>query len=250
MTQHEALLRAVLVNPADDLPRLVYADWLEENGQADRAAFIRCHVEEERLRHTHRHGHPGGCRKCKLVRRLCRWIESDEGGKAVFRDTFGPGRGVWFGGRELIAHPAALTSPAMLFDRGMVGGLRCSLADWEKHEASLVAAHPIEMVTLTDRRPHLEPATERWGWFAAWRAGRNAPSLDATIPVGPLMMLMARNAAANGVPVTESSRWFPTEKAACRALSASLIDLARIKAGLPLLTAPTSPNPEPSAVAR
>ena len=35
------LLRAVLESPYDDLPRLVYADWLEEHGQPERAEFIR-----------------------------------------------------------------------------------------------------------------------------------------------------------------------------------------------------------------
>jgi uncharacterized protein (TIGR02996 family) len=35
------LLRTVLENPDEDLPRLVLADWLEENGQGERAEFIR-----------------------------------------------------------------------------------------------------------------------------------------------------------------------------------------------------------------
>ena len=41
MTTSDALLAAVLANPADDLPRLVYADWLEENGEPERAELIR-----------------------------------------------------------------------------------------------------------------------------------------------------------------------------------------------------------------
>jgi len=31
----------VLVAPDDDAPRLVYADWLEEHGQPERAGLIR-----------------------------------------------------------------------------------------------------------------------------------------------------------------------------------------------------------------
>jgi len=46
MDTESALLAAVLANPDDDLPRLVYADWLEENGQAERAEFIRTSVAE------------------------------------------------------------------------------------------------------------------------------------------------------------------------------------------------------------
>lgn len=41
MTHEEAFLQAIREAPADDAPRLIYADWLEENGQADRADFIR-----------------------------------------------------------------------------------------------------------------------------------------------------------------------------------------------------------------
>lgn len=44
MTDHDALLRAICENPREDTPRLVYADWLEENGQHERAAFIRTDV--------------------------------------------------------------------------------------------------------------------------------------------------------------------------------------------------------------
>jgi uncharacterized protein (TIGR02996 family) len=45
----ECFLRAIQATPADDAPRLVYADWLDEHGQTDRAAFIRLQVEAARL---------------------------------------------------------------------------------------------------------------------------------------------------------------------------------------------------------
>lgn len=48
MTDRDALLAAVLANPDDDLPRLVYADWCEDRGDPDRAAFIRVQVERDR----------------------------------------------------------------------------------------------------------------------------------------------------------------------------------------------------------
>jgi uncharacterized protein (TIGR02996 family) len=39
---HEsAFLEAILADPDDDSPRLIYADWLDERGDADRAEFIR-----------------------------------------------------------------------------------------------------------------------------------------------------------------------------------------------------------------
>ena len=45
MNQHDALLAAVCAAPDDDLPRLVYADWCDENGDPDRAEFIRTQIE-------------------------------------------------------------------------------------------------------------------------------------------------------------------------------------------------------------
>ncbi len=42
---HAAFLAAIADRPDDDLPRLVFADWLDENGQPDRAEFIRVQVE-------------------------------------------------------------------------------------------------------------------------------------------------------------------------------------------------------------
>jgi uncharacterized protein (TIGR02996 family) len=45
MTDGEALYRAILESPDDDAPRLVWADWLEENGDPERAQFVRLQCE-------------------------------------------------------------------------------------------------------------------------------------------------------------------------------------------------------------
>src|SRR5215216_4626617 len=41
MSDAAALLAAIRAAPDDDAPRLVYADWLDEHGQPERAEFIR-----------------------------------------------------------------------------------------------------------------------------------------------------------------------------------------------------------------
>ena len=48
MTDHDALVRAICEYPDDDTPRLIYADFLEESGEAERAAFVRAQIEKER----------------------------------------------------------------------------------------------------------------------------------------------------------------------------------------------------------
>jgi uncharacterized protein (TIGR02996 family) len=45
-----AFLQAICENPADDTPRLVYADWLEERGRVERAEFIRLQIDIARGR--------------------------------------------------------------------------------------------------------------------------------------------------------------------------------------------------------
>src|SRR5262245_29547798 len=44
-----AFLAAIREHPDDDAPRLVYADWLDEQGEADRAEFIRLQVRLARM---------------------------------------------------------------------------------------------------------------------------------------------------------------------------------------------------------
>jgi uncharacterized protein (TIGR02996 family) len=44
-----AFLAAILEAPDDDAPRLIYADWLDEQGESDRAEFIRLQVREARM---------------------------------------------------------------------------------------------------------------------------------------------------------------------------------------------------------
>jgi|SRR5579883_1675296 len=45
MTDRDALLSAIIANPEEDTPRLIFADWLQENGQDRRAQFIRRQIE-------------------------------------------------------------------------------------------------------------------------------------------------------------------------------------------------------------
>jgi uncharacterized protein (TIGR02996 family) len=45
MTDHDALLAAIIAYPDEDTPRLAFADWLQENDNPDRGEFIRLEVE-------------------------------------------------------------------------------------------------------------------------------------------------------------------------------------------------------------
>ena len=49
ISDRDALLRAIRANPDEDTPRLMLADWLDENGEPERAEFIRLQCELARL---------------------------------------------------------------------------------------------------------------------------------------------------------------------------------------------------------
>jgi uncharacterized protein (TIGR02996 family) len=51
MSHDDAFIQAIIDNPDDDSPRLVYADWLEENGRPERADFIRVQCALAHLPH-------------------------------------------------------------------------------------------------------------------------------------------------------------------------------------------------------
>lgn len=46
---HESFLQSIIESPDDDGPRLIYADWLDEHGDSDRAEFIRVQCAVARI---------------------------------------------------------------------------------------------------------------------------------------------------------------------------------------------------------
>jgi uncharacterized protein (TIGR02996 family) len=48
-THRDAFLEDIIAHPEDDTSRLVFADWLDDHGEADRAEFIRLQVQIARL---------------------------------------------------------------------------------------------------------------------------------------------------------------------------------------------------------
>jgi uncharacterized protein (TIGR02996 family) len=77
-----ALIHAIHEDPADDLPRLAYADWLEEHGAIEHAEFIRVELQLAKLARRDRGWRPLFMRELALIR-----AHKDE--------WFGPWRSGW-----------------------------------------------------------------------------------------------------------------------------------------------------------
>ena len=124
MTDREALHRAILVDPDDDTLRLVYADALEEEGDARRAGFIRSQIELTRL--------PEYDSACVRAR-SCGW--ANPAADWVF---------------DLPELPDGLDWQAQSFRRGFPGAIVATdVAAFVKHADDLFARFPIESLDLT-----------------------------------------------------------------------------------------------------
>jgi uncharacterized protein (TIGR02996 family) len=81
MSAGDALLEAIFANADDDTARLVYADWLDENDQPERAEFIRvqCQIASIDVTRMMRKRVKGGAkhRRAELVRRERELIFAD-----------------------------------------------------------------------------------------------------------------------------------------------------------------------------
>lgn len=140
MTDGSDLLATILAEPAEDLHRLKYADWLQEHGEDERAEFIRV--------------------GCEAVRWGCTFAQTKE--QPGWKHNCGTNeRGYWLCTTPRLREQELWDAHAHdwfpLLDkfkmgrteRGFVAELTCTAADWLTHAATIRAAHPIERLRLT-----------------------------------------------------------------------------------------------------
>lgn len=177
-----AFLRDICCNPADDGVRLIYADWLDERGlpgDAERAEFIRGQMALCCFPLATAGDILRDCPDEHLCYRL-KWRVHDGDYPFLVPDWTEtlPGEWSWHGHGPQFVVWCGYSSAAPLYPfvlhwrRGFVEGVSLSLVDFEKHAARLFAGHPVQHVTLTDRKPSrlLVPVVRGdgdpglWGW--------------------------------------------------------------------------------------
>jgi uncharacterized protein (TIGR02996 family) len=127
---------AIIASPRDDTPRLAYADWLNEQGDAARAEFIRVQIAVARAR-------PHDERREELQQRALALLQTNRtnwlGASArLFQDREG-----YRGYYEYLGY-----HQGTLFERGMLEGVRLTESLFTEHAAALFRAWPIRHVWL------------------------------------------------------------------------------------------------------
>lgn len=217
MTTPDDLLRAILANPGDDNLRLVFADKLDDCGEAEHAEFVRTSIA-------------GGTRPIISAAQFREWfvpfwsnipdasfsMKRNAGGSvvAVWRDANGYGGGVRRGPEPR----------RVIVRRGFVAEVRLSCQDWLAHGPAIARRQPIERVVLTDKQPG-----RMWGhdtgnesnyrrWWDALHSDANR-HMDADVLPDCIFRCI--------VFPFKSGYHFPTESDALDALSTAAIAWAR-----------------------
>lgn len=164
MTERQSFIAAICAQPEDDTTRLVFADWLEESGELERAEFIRVQCKIATIAsgclcgqcHPRGQHHNGPCavdREDRNLRRRERDLLVD------------PWKTSWLGEAVREATIFGRASPdqvshGLRWKRGFVVSIACAWADWRDHHSKIAwhpsqnrecpeTAQPIEEVRLT-----------------------------------------------------------------------------------------------------
>jgi uncharacterized protein (TIGR02996 family) len=149
MTQDEAFLQDILDHPEDDTPRLVYADWLDESGDAERAELIRVQCELARMEGPDWHWGELRAEFVRVQRELPRLAEWDERWDELKERERRGYRKEWLG-------PAAPLVRYGKFRRGFLDAANVRPLDLVAHGDELFRRTPLRQVRLSG--PFGEPA--------------------------------------------------------------------------------------------
>ncbi len=206
----ENFLADICEHPDDDTPRLIFADWLDDHDDSDRAEFIRvqcelarwpCECDEvERVYHDE-------CRckeKGELQRRQSELLRQGYFAWSPFDHDFHK------------RHHQAIT-----YYRGFILRVRCACAAWLEQGLAVVRCQPVQRVELSDKKPteYVAMGGSYWRWFDGSRRDEpNPPDQDADELPAVLWQAMC----------DEFTVWeFLTEADAQGALSAACLRYAR-----------------------
>jgi uncharacterized protein (TIGR02996 family) len=167
MTDHDAFLRAICADPADDTARLVFADWLADHGDPDRGEFIRIEVE--------------------LARRDPEDEAAERRRSALYarRDT------LLKANQQRWIEPFLPAARDITFRRGFVAELEAAIGDFLRHGAQWLAVTPLTRVRFTS-------------WGGVWNPLTQSLSTNVERLFASPLLSRLEGIVVEGQPLTEA----------------------------------------------
>ncbi len=143
----EQFLEDIFDNPGDTSTRLIYADWLEENGQPDRGEFIRTQCSKSPLSYTLQ----------RFVDKRHLWV-SDRGLLPLLREMGGELLRSYSWGDEVPGEVRTETKIRewklrLTYRRGFIDEVGMPLSAWMEYGPKLVVLGPLTKLTFTRADP-------------------------------------------------------------------------------------------------
>lgn len=166
VTDRDGFLAAICERPSDDLPRLIFADYLDERGEAERAELIRLQCQ---------HGCDTGLEYAGLIVHHEPGIQEIAERVFILVEVFGE---QWFvltaldSPYYLRQFPYASYAP--VWRRGFVEEITTTFENWRRISADVIRRTPLKKVRLTTM-PEPFPSQNNEAWttervrsFSAW----------------------------------------------------------------------------------
>jgi uncharacterized protein (TIGR02996 family) len=241
--EHPEFLHSILTDPADDAARLVYADWLEEQGSPEKAARARLirlgYERRDQLAGRYRASPENDARQAALDDAILALVE--EYGRRWFSippflTLDSAGAKDWKVVRESVRDQ---------LDRGFVGRAVCEAESFLSEAGppsgpavsfagALFSRQPVTNVLLSDRGParvgslpRSEPVVYRW-----WRIRDGFLLPDADDLPARLWDLLSSPQEIHDYPDGQKSAWYTTAAEAVADLSRACVRYGRRAAGL------------------
>jgi len=210
VSEGEVLLRAILANPADDAPRLIYADWLDDHNKSTRAHFIRVSIDVHR-KHPGLNEYERSLTAAGMSLDDLSWLGVDLGDLN------------WHKGQLANSH----------WDRGFISGIRCPLETFLDRAESIFMAQPIMEVEISDRQPRLEAGF--WGWTDEIENDSSGTPGDILARAIPACLMVPFLLASRQTPPSQGGAFYLSPELALAALSNACVAYGRQLAELPEL---------------
>jgi uncharacterized protein (TIGR02996 family) len=265
MTDHPeyvGLLRDILHSPGEDGPRLIMADWLDDNGFHARADLIRVQIAISRCddplsvnckNHGHREGHVpfGGKPNCcspEFARLRARERTLLEDNIRTLSQPICLATSCYSGRLSALGPPPYVlldrpdpppggplyTIGTATFTRGFVSAVEMCMDDFMAHASNIFRAEPVTDVVIGDVCP-LELATgeagDSWGGWCTWSRKEVvfgwSPEGDSTNILPDMIFGLLTSGKVAGLSKIRGTLYYPSAKAAMADVSAACVTHGR-----------------------